>query len=109
MAGLIRINENEAWSAAGWVFDSVLRVTRRHLPKTVTSKIVELMDRAEIPGVGYMSLVDLTPSEIQIFREALESAYQEQLRLGSNSFAEPTFYPGYMKNFQELLEMIRRS
>lgn len=109
MAGLIRINENAAWSAAGWVFDSVLRVTREHLPQAESSKIVELMDRAEIPGVNYMSLKSLTSREIQIFREALENAYQERINRGADSFADPEFYPGYMESFKELVEMMRKN
>lgn len=53
-----------------------------------------------------MSLKNLTSREIQIFRAALESAYQEMLTLGADSFAEPAFYPGFMEDFQELLQMI---
>ena len=106
MAGAIRIDENKGWSAAGWVFDHVLRVTRPHLPKAESSAILALMDRAEIPGVNYMSLKTLTSREIQIFREALESAYQEMQTRGADSFAEPSFYPGFMESFQELLEMM---
>ena len=59
MAGSIRIDENKGWSAAGWAFDHVLRITRKHLPKAESSKILELMDRAEIPGVNYLSLKNL--------------------------------------------------
>jgi len=109
MAGLIRVDEDHAWSAAGWVFDSVLRVTRQHLPKTESSKILELMDEAEIPGVNYLSLKTLSSREIQIFREALESGYQEKLTGGAESFAEPEFYPGYIESFKELLEMMPRN
>jgi len=67
------------------------------------------MNRAEIPGVNYLSLEGLTSREIQVFREALESAYHELLSLGAASFAEPEFYPGFMERFQELLEMIPRN
>ncbi len=106
MAGSIRIDENKGWSAAGWAFDHVLRITRKHLPKAESSKILELMDRAEIPGVNYLSLKNLTTREVQIFREALERAYQEMLTLGPESFAEPTFYPGFMECFRELLDLM---
>jgi len=106
MAGLIWLNEDKSWSAATWAFAHVLRVTRPHLPKAESSKILELMDKAEIPGVNYMSLENLTSREVQIFREALETAYQEQLALGPESFAEPEFFPGFMEGFWELLEMM---
>ena len=109
MAGAIRIDDNQGWSAATWAFAHVLRVTREHLPPAKSSKILELMDRAELPGVNYMSLKNLNSGEIQIFRDALEKAYQEVLALGPESFAEPEFYPGFMESFQELLEMMPRN
>ena len=109
MAGLIRIDENKAWSAAGWVFDHVLRITRKHLSKAESSNILELMDRAEIPGVNYLSLKNLTAGEVQIFREALERAYQEILFLGPESFSEPTFYPGFLERFRELLDLMPKN
>ena len=87
MAGLIRIDENKAWSAATWAFQHVMRITRKHLPKAEASKILELMDKAEIPGVNYLSLKNLTTREVQILREALERAYQEILILGQNLLA----------------------
>ena len=109
MAGAIRIDENTGWSAAGWVFDHVLRMTRKHLPEAESSKILELMDRAELPGVNYLSLKTLTTSEVVIFREALERAYQELQILGPESFNDPTFYPGFMDRFQELLDLMPKS
>lgn len=106
MAGLIRIDENKAWSAAGWAFDHVLRITRKHLPEAESSNILKLIDHAEIPGVNYLSLKTLTASEVQTFHKALKSAYQEMLSAGPESFREPTFYPGFMECFRELLELM---
>ena len=108
MAGLIRLNENQEWSVSGWVFDQVLRISREHLPTADSSRILELVDRAET-GLNYISLENLSPREIKIFREALDSAYQEMLNRGSDSFGDPEFYPGFMKKFEELLEMIPRT
>ena len=105
MAGLIRINEEQEWSVAGWVFDHVLRVARSHLPQAGSSRIVELINNAET-GLNYISLEGLCPEEVKIFREALEAAYQEVLSAGKQSFGEPEFYPGFMQRFEELLEMV---
>ena len=108
MAGLIRLNENQAWSVPGWIFDHVLRVSRPYIRKADSSTIVELMDKAET-GLNYISLEKLSPKEMKILREALESAYQELATRGADSFGDPDFYPGFMKSFEELLEMVPRN
>lgn len=105
MAGLITVNKYKKWSAASWVFDHILRVSRRHLPKEGSAKIVELIDNV-VPGLDYLSLQDLSPAEMKIFREALEAGYPEVLSAGKESFGEPEFYPGFMQRFEELLEMV---
>lgn len=104
MSGFIRIDENRAWSTAGWAFDHVLRVTRPHLLEAESSKLLELIDRVTITEVYYMSLKDLTSNEMQTLREAFEKGYQDMVTRGPESFADPTFYPGFMESFRELLE-----
>lgn len=108
MAGLIWLDENHQWSVAGWVFDHVLQVSRPYVNKAGSSAILDLMDKAET-GLNYISLEKLSPEEMKVFREALESAYQEMVTKGANSFGDPDFYPGFMKRFQELLEMIPKN
>jgi len=66
---------------------------------------VELIDNI-VPGLNSLSLEDLSPEEMKIFRKALEDAYQEILTSGRESFGEPEFYPGFMQRFEELLEMV---
>ncbi|HEX8140110.1 MAG TPA: hypothetical protein VF544_21285 [Pyrinomonadaceae bacterium] len=104
MAGLIRLNKEHAWSTAGWIFDHVLRLTRKHLPEEGSSKILELMGEAEA-GLNYISLEKLSPAEVTIFLAALKEAYGEAQMKGSQSFAAPEFYPAFIKSFEELLEM----
>lgn len=105
MAGLISVNKQKTWSAANWVFDHILRVSRKHLPTEGSARIVELIENI-VPGLNSLSLEDLSPEEMKIFREALEAAYQEVLSAGKESFGEPEFYPGFMQRFEELLEMV---
>lgn len=105
MAGLISVNKEKTWSAANWVFDHILRVSRKHLPTEGSARIVELIDDI-VPGLNSLSLKDLSPEEMKIFRKALEDAYQEILTSGSESFGEPAFYPGFMERFEELLDMV---
>lgn len=105
MAGLITVDKEKTWSAANWVFDHILRVSRKHLPPGSSAKIVELIDNV-VPGLNFLSLENLSPEELQSFRKALEDAYQEILQGGKESFGEPEFYSGFMQRFEELRKMI---
>jgi hypothetical protein len=104
MAGLIGVNKQKTWSAASWVFDDILKVLRKHLPTEGSARILELIDNI-VPGLNSLSLENLSPEEMKIFRKGLKDAYQEILTSGRESFGEPEFYPGFMQRF-ELLEMI---
>ena len=106
MSGLIRITKEKNWGAAGWVFDHVLRLTRRHLPKEHSAGIVKLFDYAEESGMEYVTLEGLSPEEMKILRGAFEDSYQEVLAGGPRSLAEPTFYQGFVERFKELLELM---
>ena len=67
MAALISVNEQKTWSAANWLFDHILRVSRKHLPTEGSARIVELIDNI-VPGLSSLSLEDLSPEEMKIFR-----------------------------------------
>ena len=108
MAGLIRLNQTESWSAAGWVFDHMLRVVRPHLLVEGSPRILELIAGTE-EGSQHISLEELSAEDLDIFRGALESAHVEMKKKGEESFADPAFYPSFMKRFEELLELIRRT
>jgi hypothetical protein len=108
MAGLIRLNKEQTWSAAGWVFDHVLRLTREHLPEKGSSTIRDLISKAET-GLNYISLEKLSPAEVAIFFDALQKAYSEVQAGGSQSLANPEFYTGFIEQFKELLEKVKEA
>lgn len=107
MGGLIRVDKDKMWLGANWVFDHILRLSRKHLPPEGSARIVERIDNI-VPGLNSLSLEKLSAEEMQIFREALEAAYHEVLTRGEDSLAEPSFYPGFMARFEELLDLIRQ-
>ncbi|HEV3470191.1 MAG TPA: hypothetical protein VG148_12775, partial [Pyrinomonadaceae bacterium] len=90
MAGLIRVDRENIWSAAGWVFEHVMRLAREHLPRDST-RILELMAEAET-GLNYFSLEELSPEERATFRAALEEAYRKERAEQGRSFGDPEFY-----------------
>ena len=106
MAGLIVLDEKHVWSVAGWVFNHVLRLTRDCLRGKDSAEILKRMDETG-QGREYLSLESLTPAERASFRSALEAAYEKAKADGSESFADPAFYLGFIERFEELLELIK--
>lgn len=47
-----------------------------------------------------MNLEGLSPEEMKILRGAFEAAYREVLTSGKDSFAEPSFYLGFVERFE---------
>ena len=106
MSGLIRVNTQQTWIGANWVFERILTGLRKYLPAEGSARIIELIDGI-VPGLNSLSLEHFTPAEMMIFRKALEAAYDEVFISGKTAFAEPSFYPGFMAGFEELRKMIR--
>lgn len=106
MSGLITVCKDKTWLAANWVFDHVIRVSRKHLPTEGSERIFELLDNV-VPGLNSISLENLTPEELEIFHEALKAGYYEVLASGEESFGEPTFYPAFLERYEELLGLFR--
>jgi len=63
------------------------------------------MDEAAT-GLNNISLEELSAEELAVFRDALEAAYVQARTAGSQSFADPEFYPGFMQRFEELLALV---
>jgi len=105
MAGLIRISNEEAWSVAGWVFDHVLRQSVPFIPAN-NQRLLSVLKKGMVEGVGYIVLSVLSPSDKQIFLRALRGGLRHTEEVGSSAFAEPTFYPGFIDQFRELIDML---
>jgi hypothetical protein len=106
MAGSIRISKEESWTAAGWVFRHVLRQTIPLLEPTNERLLAELSD-ALIEG--HLEFVDLSvgsDDEKRAFLSALHEGFAKTQTDGSESFAEPSFYPGFIARFKELIDLV---
>jgi hypothetical protein len=105
MAGLIRVNENKAWSAAGWVYDHVLRQSVPYVPAD-SRRLLSVLKNGMVEGLSHIDLSALSPTDKRIFLRALKEGFRHTEEGGSSAFAEPEFYPGFIDRFKELIDML---
>lgn len=105
MAGLIRVNENKSWSTAGWVFDHVLRQSIPYVPVD-EQRLLSALGKGMIEGVGYINLSALPPADKQVFLRALRDGLRHAEECGRSAFGDPAFYPGFIDQFGELINML---
>jgi hypothetical protein len=92
---------------AGWVYDNVLeRVASFLNGKDDSISVVLLQSTTENNG-GYLDLRRINPAQFLILIEAASSVLAEIEAEGAISFADPQSYPGFLKQFQELIDMLR--
>lgn len=107
MAGDIKVNEGRLWMVAGWVFRNVIEDTLPFIPRAENGNLLHAIDEGFGEGrLEYVNLASVPPGEKRAFLEALESAFRERELRGSGVFSDPSFYPGYMGRFRELIEMV---
>jgi hypothetical protein len=106
MAGGIRISKTQSWTAAGWVFRHVLRQTIPLLQPTNERLIAELSDALLEGHLEFVDLSDGSDDEKRAFLAALQQGFAKTQTEGSESFAEPTFYPGFIARFKELIDLV---
>lgn len=105
MSGYIKINENKSWMVAGWVFRNVIEDSLPYIAKESNQRLLPALEKG-FEGIEYIDLADVPLLEKKAFLRALEKALEEREAKGSTLFGDPSFYPGYIDRFKELVEMI---
>jgi hypothetical protein len=108
MSGVVKPEEGEAWVAATWVFDNIMRLTRKHVDESLSnlqSLLDSFLDEEQNP-LRYLELGKLTVDERTGLRQALYKAYGDAAKAGSGSFSSAEFHQGFMDRFRELIETV---
>src|SRR6476660_2954937 len=105
MAGTLRINENSVWMPAGWVYDGILELVAGELSNQDPALAEELL-QARTHAKGYHDLRTLDVSRFRLLKQATERAVSRAESQGARSFSDPTFYPGFMRHFNNLRALL---
>jgi hypothetical protein len=106
MSGVIKINDGTTWVKSGWMHDDVLKMMIGRLSPG-DEQLRELLMNGRTDRVGYCDLSGLDNAQFNKLVSAAAVSYLEMRAAGPKSFAQPAYYPGYMKQFEILLDMFK--
>jgi hypothetical protein len=107
MSGTLVINENIPWMVQNYMHDDVLKMMADRLPHEDAQLRDLLMNGCTDRGVGYCDLRNLDSVQFNKLISVAAASYLKMRSDGPQSFALPKYYPGYMKQFEILLDMLK--
>jgi hypothetical protein len=106
MAGMVHLDEDVAWSPAGWVYDNVLRQMSLVLANEAPLLSQMLLDSTVEVNGGYLDLRNLDPQDFARIEQAAKDTYRLFESRGSESFSGPEFFKGFMDRLDELVRLL---
>lgn len=108
MAVLI-VDDHAGVGCAGWVFRTILGEVAQVLEEGEQVALAGwLNDENSGPQVyGHLDVRELTPENQRAFRKALPVAFERSNDQGASAWADPSFWPGYIRLFEGLVDQIR--
>jgi hypothetical protein len=106
MAGTLVITDSVCWLAPGWIFDNVLDRVATILDSTNKSLAELLRSARTTESVGYLDIRNASKSDIVALADATNKALEGAIRDGRNAFHDPRFYSGFLRQFQDLQQML---
>ena len=69
--------------------------------------LVMTMTQGSTDGTNFASLADLTVIERKLFYDAVSQVHAEAQVVGPYLFASPEAFPGFMKQLENLIELLK--
>ena len=106
MGGFIVLQDGRAYTAASWAYDAVISYTADALPRTAAGQALAAWLREQTclvrgPGLGRVDLRELTVENQRAFARVAQRAFTRAILEGPVDWAQPGFYPGWMKRFRD--------
>lgn len=111
MGGFIVLEDGRAYAANNWSYDAVVERIARSLPGTTDGRALSdwLMDQrcaVQGAGLGSVDCRELSPGDQRLFLEAVERAVVTAEEEGPGGWCDPSFFPGWLERFHDLIKMI---
>src|SRR4051812_34677036 len=97
------ITEELVWMPAGWAYDNVILEIANLLKVNQPELSQMFLDARRESNGGFLDVQNLGPDQIRSILDAARAAYAQAEQKGGAAFHDPTFFPGYMKQFQTLI------
>jgi hypothetical protein len=106
----IDLDDGRTWRAANWAYDAVVEAIADELNGTDSERELAAWLRSQTcaergPGLGAVDVRELSPPCRLAFRQAARRAVERAARSGGTGWHDPSFFPGWLDRFRELLRM----
>jgi hypothetical protein len=105
MAGTLEIRDDLCWMPAGWVFDNLLERAAQAEPELKEALLGALTEG----GAGYLDMRGWSPTRVRRLKSAVRQVRDEVERGGAGAFANPQFFPGFLRQVDELLDLLTQA
>jgi len=111
VGGFIFLPDGRAYAPASWAYDTTLRSIADALGQTPEDQALRVwLDHQTCAeqgmGLGSVDVRELAPSVARRFIEAIPEALAVERAKGSDDWHDPSFFPGWLKRFEELQAMV---
>jgi hypothetical protein len=105
MSGLIAVNDNDTWIAAGWVFRNIVADVARDLQARDPASARPFLDAESHGAGGAVDLSKMTGAQLRQAVAAMQAVRERVAAAGPHSFAQPDFFPGFLNQLDRLIAM----
>jgi hypothetical protein len=107
MAGTLVLADDLCWMPAGWVYDQVLERVAGGLQAANPELAGALLRATTEANGGYLDLRAAPATTLAALVRAVDEALLQVEKHGSGAFERPEFYPGFVRQFQALANLLR--
>ena len=105
MAGTLQVNEQSAWTPAGWIFNNVLERVALRLEsddESLSNTVFESLG----PLPGHLDLCGMPADRIQLLTRATEEVCRRAEDAGVSAFPDQHFYEPFIRELRTLLQLL---
>jgi hypothetical protein len=108
MGGDVHLRDDAAWVVSYGTYDNVISQIQSQVRESQEQTLVRMLEEAQEPYLRHLDLRSLDGMGFRKFARAVQFAYDQSLRSGAGEYGgHPDVYDRFMKDFAELLELIR--
>ncbi len=111
MSTFITLGDGRSWLERDWVYDAILRAVARELPnndegRALAAWLLEQQCFEQGPGIGYLDLRELTPTNQRLIIECLRLALGRARSEGPLGWNDPSAFSAWLRSFDFLLRLV---
>lgn len=106
MSHIVIFDEERSWYGANWAGRNLVHQIIEHLPPESTAVAECLQHVDDFPGCN-VDLSCLSAHDLRLLQVGAERALAGLTAAGPSSFHDPSFFPGFVRKFEEFIQITK--